>query len=463
MNVLVAQDTICALSTAPGLGAIAIIRVSGPDALEVVDSMFSKSLANKTKNGLYYGDLNDGDNLLDEVVISVFRGPHSYTGENTAEISCHGSPFIQQEIIKALLDRDIRMAQPGEFTMRAFANGKMDLSQAEAVADLIASESAVSHDLALKQLRGGFSDELASLREKLIHFASLIELELDFGEEDVEFADRQDLKDLVDEIKLVVKNLVDSFATGNAIKSGVPVAILGAPNMGKSTLLNALLNEERAIVSEIAGTTRDTIEDTINIEGIQFRFIDTAGIRETEDQIETIGIERAWEKAQDATLVIYLVDASSTSQEEIDAIRSTFTQNTDGNSNLLIVANKSDLGESLALKSAKAEQVIEDSVALSISAKTDKGISELKSILVSQINSGLSTDSTVVTNARHYEALSNALASLIDVRNGLDQDITGDFLAIDIRKALHHLGEITGEITTDDLLGNIFSRFCIGK
>jgi len=455
MNVLVAQDTICALSTAPGLGAIAIIRVSGPEALDVVDSMFSKSLANKTKNGLYYGDLNDGDNLLDEVVISVFRGPHSYTGENTAEISCHGSPFIQQEIIKALLDRDIRMAQPGEFTMRAFANGKMDLSQAEAVADLIASESAVSHDLALKQLRGGFSDELASLREKLIHFASLIELELDFGEEDVEFADRQDLKDLVDEIKGVVKGLVDSFATGNVVKKGVPVAILGAPNMGKSTLLNALLNEERAIVSEIAGTTRDTIEDTMSIDGIQFRFIDTAGIRETDDTIESIGIERAWEKASGASIVIYLVDASTTSEDEINSIRSTFAEkasNDDGT--LLIVGNKSDL--------VKA-QLPSNPATLHVSAKTGAGIDQLKSTLVTHIQSGLNTDGTVVTNARHYEALSNALTSLIDVRNGLDQDITGDFLAIDIRKALHHLGEITGEITTDDLLGNIFSRFCIGK
>lgn len=455
------HDTICALSTAPGLGAIAVIRVSGPEAIDVVDAMFSRSLvpkdtqASSRSASLHYGDLKDGDKLLDEVVLSVFRAPHSYTGENTTEISCHGSPFIQQEIIKALLDRGIRLAQPGEFTMRAFANGKMDLSQAEAVADLIASESSAAHGLALKQLRGGFSQELKELREKLIHFASLIELELDFGEEDVEFADRQDLKDLVDEIKGVVKSLVDSFATGNVIKSGVPVAILGAPNMGKSTLLNALLNEERAIVSEIAGTTRDTIEDTMNIDGIQFRFIDTAGIRETQDTIETIGIERAWKKASGASIVIYLVDASTTTEEEITEIRSTFVEKANNDrGTLLIAGNKSDLSPSLSSGL---------SFDLALSALEGSGISDLKEHLVTIIQSGLNTTGTVVTNARHYEALSNALSSLIDVRNGLDSDITGDFLAIDIRKALHHLGEITGEITTDDLLGNIFSRFCIGK
>lgn len=452
---LTSTDTICALSTAPGLGAIAVIRVTGEKAFSTVDTLFSKSIVKADGHSILYGELRDGDRLLDEVVIGIFKGPNSYTGEDIVEISCHGSPYIQGEIIKTLVDSGIRMAKAGEFTMRAFSNGKMDLSQAEAVADLIASESAASHDLALKQLRGGFSNELAALREKLIHFASLIELELDFGEEDVEFADRQDLKDLVDEIKGLVKSLVDSFATGNVIKSGVPVAILGAPNMGKSTLLNALLNEERAIVSEIPGTTRDTIEDTLTIEGIQFRFIDTAGIRETQDAIETIGIERAWAKARDAAIVIFLVDASTTTKEEINTTRSTFAEKANNDhGTLLIVGNKSDLSQRLPLDLP---------LDLSLSAKTGTGMEDLKTRLVTDIISGLKQQGTVVTNARHYEALSNALASLIDVRNGLDQDITGDFLAIDIRKALFHLGEITGEITTDDLLDNIFSKFCIGK
>ena len=446
-------DTITALSTAPGLGAIAVIRVSGPEAIAVCDSLFSRSLSEAKSHSLHYGDLKDGDKLLDEVVIALFRGPNSYTGEDTIEISCHGSPFIQREIIAALLDRGIRLADPGEFTMRAFANGKMDLSQAEAVADLIASESAAAHDIALKQLRGGFSKEIAALRERLIHFASLIELELDFAEEDVEFADRQDLKKLVDEIKSVVKALVDSFATGNVVKSGVPVAILGAPNMGKSTLLNALLNEDRAIVSEIAGTTRDTIEDSVTIDGIQFRFIDTAGIRDTEDTIETIGIERAWEKARDASVVLYMVDATTVTEADIIEIENGFRTNvTNEHTRFILIGNKADTGTPNT-----------DLTDLTISAKSGEGLDELKNYLSELIASGLNAENSIVTNARHYEALSKALASLIEVRKGLNNNITGDFLAIDIRKALHHLGEITGEITTEDLLGNIFSKFCIGK
>jgi tRNA modification GTPase len=446
-------DTITALSTAPGLGAIAVIRVSGPEAIAVCDSLFSRSLSEAKSHSLHYGDLKDGDKLLDEVVIALFRGPNSYTGEDTIEISCHGSPFIQREIIAALLDRGIRLADPGEFTMRAFANGKMDLSQAEAVADLIASESAAAHDIALKQLRGGFSKEIAALRERLIHFASLIELELDFAEEDVEFADRQDLKKLVDEIKSVVKALVDSFATGNVVKSGVPVAILGAPNMGKSTLLNALLNEDRAIVSEIAGTTRDTIEDSVTIDGIQFRFIDTAGIRDTEDTIETIGIERAWEKARDASVVLYMVDATTVTEADIIEIENGFRTNvTNEHTRFILIGNKADTGTPNT-----------DLTDLTISAKSGEGLDELKNYLSELIASGLNAENSIVTNARHYEALSKALASLIEVRKGLNNNITGDFLAIDIRKALHHLGEITGVITTEDLLGNIFSKFCIGK
>ena len=430
-----------------------MIRVSGPEAIAVCDSLFSRSLSEAKSHSLHYGDLKDGDKLLDEVVIALFRGPNSYTGEDTIEISCHGSPFIQREIIAALLDRGIRLADPGEFTMRAFANGKMDLSQAEAVADLIASESAAAHDIALKQLRGGFSKEIAALRERLIHFASLIELELDFAEEDVEFADRQDLKKLVDEIKSVVKALVDSFATGNVVKSGVPVAILGAPNMGKSTLLNALLNEDRAIVSEIAGTTRDTIEDSVTIDGIQFRFIDTAGIRDTEDTIETIGIERAWEKARDASVVLYMVDATTVTEADIIEIENGFRTNvTNEHTRFILIGNKADTGTPNT-----------DLTDLTISAKSGEGLDELKNYLSELIASGLNAENSIVTNARHYEALSKALASLIEVRKGLNNNITGDFLAIDIRKALHHLGEITGEITTEDLLGNIFSKFCIGK
>ena len=430
-----------------------MIRVSGPEAIAVCDSLFSRSLSEAKSHSLHYGDLKDGDKLLDEVVIALFRGPNSYTGEDTIEISCHGSPFIQREIIAALLDRGIRLADPGEFTMRAFANGKMDLSQAEAVADLIASESAAAHDIALKQLRGGFSKEIAALRERLIHFASLIELELDFAEEDVEFADRQDLKKLVDEIKSVVKALVDSFATGNVVKSGVPVAILGAPNMGKSTLLNALLNEDRAIVSEIAGTTRDTIEDSVTIDGIQFRFIDTAGIRDTEDTIETIGIERAWEKARDASVVLYMVDATTVTEADIIEIENGFRTNvTNEHTRFILIGNKADTGTPNT-----------DLTDLTISAKSGEGLDELKNYLSELITSGLNAENSIVTNARHYEALSKALASLIEVRKGLNNNITGDFLAIDIRKALHHLGEITGEITTEDLLGNIFSKFCIGK
>ena len=449
---LVETDTIIALSTAPGIGAIAVIRLSGPDAIGLTERLFTKSLADKSSHTVHFGKLKQGDRELDEVVVALFKGPNSYTGEDVIEISCHGSVFIQREIINAFIGEGARLAKAGEFTMRAFANGKLDLSQAEAVADLIASESEAAHELAMHQLRGGFSKEINTLREKLIHFASLIELELDFSEEDVEFADRDDLKKLVDEITGVVKNLVDSFATGNVVKQGVPVAILGAPNMGKSTLLNALLNEERAIVSDIAGTTRDTIEDTTNIDGIQFRFVDTAGIRETDDTIESIGIERAWEKAHEASIVLYLVDTTSTTAEEIATIRSNFEQKVDQQRKLLVVVgNKSDLGAASELPD------------LNLSAKNREGLDALSKQLTAFVHEGLAGNHSVVTNARHYEALSSAFKSLTEVRAGLDQNITGDFLAIDIRKALHHLGEITGEITTDDLLGNIFSKFCIGK
>ncbi|MCB0762854.1 MAG: tRNA uridine-5-carboxymethylaminomethyl(34) synthesis GTPase MnmE [Flavobacteriales bacterium] len=447
------DDTICAISTAPGVGAIALIRLSGPQAIHICDQLFSRDLHNRGEERVFFGVIRVDDRMLDEVVVTLFPGPHSYTGEDTVEIACHGSTYIQEQVLKACLQRGARLAQPGEYTMRAFQNGKMDLSQAEAVADLIASESEAAHGLAMNQVRGGFSKEINSLRQELIDFASLIELELDFSEEDVEFADRQDLKDLVDRIVLMINKLLHSFATGNVVKKGVPVAIIGAPNMGKSTLLNALLNEERAIVSDIAGTTRDTVEDTLVIDGIQFRFIDTAGIRETEDEIESKGIQRSWDKAREASVVLHLADARELTKERKDALHDELREK-GGEKQVIVLANKCDL---MAADSPRVDDV------LYISAKSGEGLSELQNRLTAHIKSGLSQTSQVVTNIRHYEALQRALESLTDVRNGLNTALTGDFLAIDIRKALYHLGEITGEITADDLLGNIFGRFCIGK
>jgi len=458
------QDTIIALSTSPGVGAIAVIRLSGNDAISMVSAVFSKDLSLEKSHTAHFGIIRDVKKIIDEVVAVIFKGPNSFTGENTVEISCHGSTFIQQEVINLFLNNGARMAKPGEFTMRAFMNGKMDLSQAEAVADLIASESAASHSMAMNQMRGGFSKEINELREKLIHFASLIELELDFSEEDVEFADRDDLKELVDKILKVAKALIDSFATGNVIKNGVPVAIIGAPNTGKSTLLNQLLNEDKAIVSAIAGTTRDVVEDTMNIDGIQFRFIDTAGLRDTTDEIENLGIEKSYAKAKDASLILYLIDGV---EESIESLANTLPDfknvMREGNKNIHFVINKLDQKESKEALFNQYKEILKDSPVSIISAKTGEGIDELKSQLVSYIKSGLVTDGTIVSNIRHLEALNNAFRSLTEVRQGLDNSITGDFLAIDIRAGLFHLGEITGTITTDDLLDNIFSKFCIGK
>ncbi len=437
------------------MGAIAVIRVSGKEAFAVVGKLFSKTVANLPSHTVHYGTIKDGSRIVDEVVATIFKGPNSFTGEDVVEISCHGSVFIQQQIIQLLLDAGCRMANAGEFTMRAFFNGKMDLSQAEAVADLIASNSEAAHQLAMHQMRGGFSKEINHLRQELINFASLIELELDFSEEDVEFADRSDLKTLVEQIQVIIKRLVDSFAVGNVIKNGIPVAIVGVPNVGKSTLLNALLNEERAIVSDIAGTTRDTIEDELIIEGIAFRFIDTAGLRDTTDTIESMGIERTYEKANEAAIILYMADMSTEKPDAVEKAITTFRNKLDGHQQLIPVYNKADIGEK------GFEPPVEG---ITISAKAGTGIETLKEQLVSFVDSGaLQSNDTIVTNARHYEALSKAFASLNNVLTGLDANITGDFLAIDIRQALHHLGEITGEITTDDLLGNIFSKFCIGK
>ena len=446
------KDTICALATGSGLGAIAIIRVSGSEAINICKKVFSKNIADVKSHTIHFGTINNKVDVIDEVLLSIFRNPHSFTGEDVIEISCHGSVFIQQQILQLLTKNGARMANPGEFTLRAFTNGKMDLSQAEAVADLIASESKKAHQIAINQMRGGFSDDLKKLREQLINFASLIELELDFSEEDVEFANREQFNELLLLIKEKLTKLIDSFQLGNVIKNGIPVAILGAPNVGKSTLLNAVVNEDRAIVSEIAGTTRDTIEDVINIEGMQFRFIDTAGLRDTKDTIEKIGIQKALEKAEKAKVIIYLLDATTdfkAQEKEIGKIKK--LQN-----KMIVVVNKTDLNPNIC-------ETLKKKNYLFISAKNKDGIEDLTNTLISIIDTNLSSDETIISNSRHQEELSKTLTEITAVIQGLNNDISGDLLAINIRQALYHLGLITGEVTTDDLLGNIFSKFCIGK
>ncbi len=459
------NDTIVALATPSGSGAIAVIRLSGKDAIEIASSSFKsisgKKLKNQATHTIHLGHIVDGNKTLDEVLVSVFKNPNSYTGENVIEVSCHGSLYIQQEIIQLFLRKGCRMATAGEFTLRAFLNGKLDLSQAEAVADLISSDNEASHQIAMQQMRGGFSSEIAKLREELLNFASLIELELDFAEEDVEFADRTQFKALIERITFVLKRLIDSFAVGNVIKNGIPVAIVGEPNVGKSTLLNALLNEERAIVSDIAGTTRDTIEDEISIGGIGFRFIDTAGIRETSDVVESIGIKKTFEKIEQSQVTVYLFDSEkgisnlNTIQIEIEKIKNKYPQKP-----LLIIANKVDKLTDNQL--AELEQHIEGVILLS--AKTGFGVEQLTDLLLELINTGaLRNNETIVTNTRHYDALLKAFEEIQKVKYGLENGLSGDLMAIDIRQALYHFGEITGEITNDDLLGNIFANFCIGK
>lgn len=465
------QDTITALATAPGAGAIAIIRVSGEKSLEIVSSIFKaksgKSLIDQDSHTLHLGTIYDNQRIIDEVLVSLFKGTKSYTGEPTVEISCHGSAYIQQEILQLLLRKGCRAAKAGEFTLRAFINGKMDLSQAEAVADLIASDNAGSHQIAMQQMRGGFSAEIADLRQELLDFASLIELELDFAEEDVEFANREQFQQLITKITRVLKRLIDSFATGNVIKNGIPVAIVGEPNVGKSTLLNALLNEERAIVSDIAGTTRDSIEDEISIGGIGFRFIDTAGIRETVDVIEGLGIKKTFEKIAQAQVVIFLIDAFQSlefgvqsSEFEIETIKDKYPEK-----NLIIVANKVDqLSEEDREGLINTLSQIEGSSYLLLSAKTNQGVEKLQQLLLDFVNTGaLRNNETLVTNSRHYDALLKALEEIERVQEGINIGLTGDLLAIDIRQALYHFGEITGQVTNDELLGNIFVNFCIGK
>lgn len=451
------QDTICALSTPNGVGAIALIRISGNRSLEIVSKVFSKNLLDKNSHTAHFGYFkNPKGELIDEVLITVFADGKSFTGEESAEIACHASPYIQQQIIQTLLDGGCRLANPGEFTMRAFMNGKLDLSQAEAVADLIASQSKGAHDIALKQLRGGFSSELKDLREKLIHFASLVELELDFAEEDVEFADRKELLQLVIDVLAFINRLAKSFELGNAIKNGVPVAIVGAPNTGKSTLLNQLLGEDRAIVSNIAGTTRDVIEEVLNIDGIQFRLIDTAGIREGAEEIEAMGIERSKEKIYQANIVLCLADVSiENSLEEVIAWAKEI-QSTYPDKKIIIIANKVDVNDR-PLDSARGTVIY-------ISAKQGIGIEKLKQKLVEMIQGDFNlANETIISNIRHFDALKRTATSLEKAKFDLENNITADFVAMDIRQAMYDLGTITGDISTDDLLGNIFAKFCIGK
>ncbi|MEO6903528.1 MAG: tRNA uridine-5-carboxymethylaminomethyl(34) synthesis GTPase MnmE [Bacteroidia bacterium] len=458
-------DTIIALATPQGVGAIGVIRLSGANAIAICNQHFGsknlkpKNLNNCASHTIHFGVIHENELILDEVLVSVFKAPHSYTSENTIEISCHGSPFIQQQIIQLFLKAGARMAQSGEFTLRAFLNGKLDLSQAEAVADLIASNSSTSHQVAMQQMRGGFSTKIKLLRQNLIDFASLIELELDFSEEDVEFADRKDLKNLVSSIQRIIQRLIDSFEVGNVIKNGIPVVIVGKPNAGKSTLLNILLEEDRAIVSDIPGTTRDVIEDEIIIEGVQFRFIDTAGIRETNDIIESLGVEKTFEQIKRAAIVIYLFDAHEITATELKLIIAEMQPHLH-NAQLVLLANKIDKED---VNYTKREFAAFNNM-LFISAKEHIGIDELKKHLVNLFdNSTVNLTETIVTNARHVEALRHTNVALIKVLEGLSQNISGDFLAMDIRQALHYLGTITGDISSDDLLANIFSRFCIGK
>jgi len=461
------QLTICAIATSPGMGAIATIRLSGEKAINIADSVFQspksgKKLADQKPNTLHFGSILDGNELIDDVVIAVFRTPHSFTGEDVIEITCHGSIYIQQRILQLLIIKGARMALPGEFTQRAFLNGKMDLSQAEAVADLIASTNRAAQKVAINQMRGGFSSELSSLRGELLHFIAMIELELDFSEEDVEFADRQQLKKLVSRIETILQKLKNSFQLGNVIKNGIPVAIIGETNVGKSTLLNALLNEEKAIVSDIHGTTRDVIEDVVNIHGTAFRFFDTAGIRETTDEIETLGIERSYSKLDLATVVILVVDTQNDFNiisQRIEKIRKRIDSQ-----HLIIAANKMDRGLTETISALEKMTLLTNEKLVFIAAKQRTNLDQLITEMQQAVSlDSISEDAVIVTNVRHFEALSKALESIERVQLGLENLISGDFLAQDIRECLYFLGEITGEISNDEILGHIFKNFCIGK
>jgi len=456
------KDTIVALATAPGTAAIAVIRLSGTSAFDICNSVFTdkngfpKKLSLQKSHKLHYGWICSDNSLIDEVIISIFKAPHSYTGENTVEISCHGSVFIQQKIIQVLINSGARPAKAGEFTLRAFLNRKLDLPQAEAVADLIASDSQASHLLALNQMRGGVSQKINTFRQQLIHFASLIELELDFNEEDIEFANRSDLKQLVGDLQNEIQPIILSFKEGDVLKNGIPIAIVGKPNVGKSTLLNALLDEEKAIVSPIPGTTRDAIEDEIIIEGVRFRFIDTAGIRNTTDEIESIGVSKTFQKIKHASVVIYMFDVMEITPDEL--LQSISELNV---KQILVVGNKIDCLNGTELTKKFIDRIPE---IIYISAKQRINIHQISNRLTELYSIDvINKNDTVLTNARHFEALKKTSTALERVNNGLNSNLTGDLLAADIRNALLHIGEITGEITTDDLLENIFNKFCIGK
>ena len=457
---MINQETIVALATPNGLGAISVIRISGLNAISITEKLFkpkgNKKLSNQKSHTVHLGHLIRNGHELDEVLVTLFKGPHSYTGENTIEISCHGSTYIQQEIIDLFIENGIRVANPGEFTLRAFINGKMDLNQAEAVADLITSENEGSHKLAMEQMKNGFSNDLKKLRAELLHFSSMIELELDFSQEDVEFAERSEFKKLTIKIQSELEKLIDSFKSGNVLKNGISVAIAGKPNAGKSSLLNTLLNEDKAIVSDIPGTTRDSIEDSLVIDGINFRFTDTAGLRETKDVIESKGIEKTKEKINSARILIYLFDSNDTSFKEINSDLESFKRE---DLSILLVRNKVDLKNTnqILINELEKFKIIE------ISANNADSVNLLKKRLINEINILNPYTDTVISNSRHYEALMNALKAIEEVNIGLKNDISGDLLSVDIRKSIEHLAEITGEITNDDVLGNIFANFCIGK
>ncbi len=478
------EDTICAPATVPGTGAISVIRVSGPEALNVADKVVAcrrGTIADAPGYTMKFGTVRSADgSILDEVLVSVFRAPHSYTGENSVEISCHASSYIVSALMDLLFKAGARAAEPGEFTQRSYLNGKMDLAQAEAVADVIASQNAAAHRIAFKQMKGGFSSELKGMRAELLELVSLMELELDFSEEEVEFADRSRLDSLLEQIIAHVSRLIDSFRLGNAIKNGVPVAIAGATNTGKSTLLNALLGEDRAIVSDIHGTTRDTIEETLNIDGILFRFIDTAGIRETSETVEKIGIERTFKKISEASIVLGMIDLTRDFETTCETVRSIVETVDFETQKLVFLLNKTDISEvnknvsiknyivSLFNSKGIAPNNIcnnaDDVEILQISAKTGSGIENLRSCLAeSQRNLLADSDTTLVTNQRHAQALTDARTSLLRVREGLASSLPTDLAAQDIREAIYHLGSIVGEISTDEVLGNIFRNFCIGK
>lgn len=462
---MIKTDTICAVATGKSSGAISVIRISGEQAFSITDNIFvgktSKKISEQKTQTIHFGSIYNNEYLLDEVLISIFKAPKSYTGEDMVEISCHGSLYIQQSVLQLIISKGARLATAGEFTLRAYNNGKIDLAQAEAVADLIASQSKVAHQVAISQMRGGISNQLQELRQELLNFISLIELELDFSEEDVEFADRTQLKQLLNNIYNIIYKLIETFDKGNAIKNGVPVAIIGEPNVGKSTLLNAILSEDKAIVSDIPGTTRDIIEDTFNINGVSYRFFDTAGLRQTANKIETIGIERTYKKIEQAKIVLAMFDAND-DEKKISKNINEILKKIKDNTKVILVINKTDLQKDTNSYDNFDKKI---SAVVEISAKNNKNIDKLLNCVDKVFDVGkIDTEEIIISNVRHYEALSNAKKSIKRTLNGLDENVSGDFLAMDIREAIFYLAGITGEeITTDEILGNIFSKFCIGK